>query len=576
MNPRVSRSQRPGEQGDRVPDRQDRRQARRRLPARRDPQRHHPRDPRLLRADDRLRRHQDPPLGVREVPRGRRRPDHPDEVRRRGHGDRPDLPRVVPEGPARAWRSAGSASAATRRTSGGPTAQPTEDEIKAKLATPNAERVWYIRYALLAGMTIEQIHALTGIDPWFLANIRELVELEGRLRAVGEPGGRRRRPRSARRSGTASPTASSRTSGTSTEAEVRRDRQRRGIEAVFKLVDTCAAEFEAVTPYYYSTYEDEDEARVGDRPRVVILGGGPNRIGQGIEFDYCCCQAAFALRADGLRGRHGQLEPRDRQHRLRHLRPPLLRAADGRGRAQHLRARRADRRDRPVRRPDPAEPGQGARGGRACRSSARAPRASTWPRTASGSASSSTGSACGRRPTASATELRRGAADRRADRLPGASSGPSFVLGGRAMEIVYDEPSLARYMTEAVEASPEHPVLIDKFLEDASEVDVDAVCDGKRTIVGGVMEHIEEAGIHSGDSACAIPPFSLAAEVVAELEAADLRPGRGAGRPRTDEHPVRRQGWRGLRPGGQPAGLADGAVRLEGHRPEPGAGRRRG
>ena len=149
---------------------------------------------------------------------------------------------------------------------------------------------------------------------------------------------------------------------------------------------------------------------------------------------------------------------------------------------------------------------------------------------------------------------------------------PSFVLGGRAMEIVYDEPSLARYMAEAVEASPEHPVLIDKFLEDASEVDVDAVCDGARTIVGGVMEHIEEAGIHSGDSACAIPPFSLSRRDRRRAEAADLRPGRGAERPRPDEHPVRRQGRRDLRPGGQPAGLADRAVRLEGDRPEPGQG----
>ena len=153
---------------------------------------------------------------------------------------------------------------------------------------------------------------------------------------------------------------------------------------------------------------------------------------------------------------------------------------------------------------------------------------------------------------------------------------PSFVLGGRAMEIVYDEPSLDRYMAEAVEASPEHPILIDKFLEDAIEVDVDAVCDGERTIIGGVMEHIEEAGIHSGDSACAIPPFSLPPEVVAQAQGADLRPGRGAEGPRSDEHSVRRQGWRNLRSGGQSAGVADGAVRVEGHRAEPGAGGRAG
>ena len=218
--------------------------------------------------------------------------------------------------------------------------QPSEDEIKAKLATPNAERVWSIRYALLAGLSVEQIHALTGIDPWFLANIAELVELEGRLRAVRSlEEADDALVREAKQNGFSDRQLA--TLWGTTEAEVRRDRQRRGIVAVFKLVDTCAAEFEAVTPYYYSTYEREDEARIGDKPRVVILGGGPNRIGQGIEFDYCCCQAAFALAGRRLRSGHGQLQPRDREHRLRHLGPAVLRAADGRGRAEHLRARRA-------------------------------------------------------------------------------------------------------------------------------------------------------------------------------------------------------------------------------------------
>ena len=176
--------------------------------------------------------------------------------------------------------------------------QPGEDEIKSKLATPNAERIWSIRYALLAGLSIEQIHALTGIDPWFLANLAELVELEGRLRQVEslEEAGDDLLLE-AKQNGFSDRQLA--TLWATTEAEIRRDRKRRGISAVFKLVDTCAAEFEAVTPYYYSTYEQEDEARIGERPRVVILGGGPNRIGQGIEFDYCCCQAAFALRADG-------------------------------------------------------------------------------------------------------------------------------------------------------------------------------------------------------------------------------------------------------------------------------------
>ena len=149
---------------------------------------------------------------------------------------------------------------------------------------------------------------------------------------------------------------------------------------------------------------------------------------------------------------------------------------------------------------------------------------------------------------------------------------PSFVLGGRAMEIVYDEPSLDRYMAVAVEASPEHPILIDKFLEDAIEVDVDAVCDGERTIVGGVMEHIEEAGIHSGDSACAIPPFSLPNEVIAQAQGADLCSGRGAECSWSHEYSICREGWRNLCPGGQPARIAHGTVCVKGHRAEPGSG----
>jgi len=397
----------------------------------------------------------------------------------------------------------------------GTDAQPGLDEIKAKLATPNADRVWYIRYALLAGLDLDQIHALTHIDPWFLHNLRQLVELEGRLRAVP---GLELAPdeliREAKRDGFAD-----RQLGflwNATEAEVRRDRQRRGIEAVFKLVDTCAAEFAAVTPYYYSTYEDEDESRVGAKPRVVILGGGPNRIGQGIEFDYCCCQAAFALRADGFEVVMVNSNPEtvstdyDTSDSL--FFEPLtvedvLNVCD---------------RVKPV--------GVIVQfGGQTPLNLARALEAAGVPIV--GTSPDSIDLAEDRErfrlvidrlglkqtPNASATHYDE--ARRIAERIGyPVVVRPSFVLGGRAMEIVYDEPSLARYITEAVAASPEHPILIDKFLEDAIEVDVDAVCDGERTIVGGVMEHIEEAGIHSGDSACAIPPFSLSAETVRRLK----------------------------------------------------------
>ena len=176
--------------------------------------------------------------------------------------------------------------------------QPTDDEIKSKLAIPNTERIWYLRYAILAGMDVDQIHAITGIDPWFLSSLEELVNVEAQLREVHSlEEARDDLIALAKRNGFSDRQLA--TLWETTEQAVRLDRQRRGIHAVFKLVDTCAAEFEAVTPYYYSTYEREDEARVGDKPRIMILGGGPNRIGQGIEFDYCCCQAAFALKRDG-------------------------------------------------------------------------------------------------------------------------------------------------------------------------------------------------------------------------------------------------------------------------------------
>ena len=393
--------------------------------------------------------------------------------------------------------------------------QPTDDEIRSRLAIPNTERVWYIRYAFLAGMDVDCVHTITGIDPWFLASIEELVQLEGRLRqARSLQEASDELIRLAKQNGFSDRQLA--TLWETTEGEVRRDRQRRGIHAMFKLVDTCAAEFEAVTPYYYSTYEREDEARVGDQPRVVILGGGPNRIGQGIEFDYCCCQAAFALKADGFEVVMVNSNPEtvstdyDTSDRL--FFEPLT-VEDVLNICERIQP-------------------QGVIvqfGGQTPLNLAKALEAAGVP--IIGTSPESIDLAEDRErfrlvierlglrqpPNASATRCEE--ARRIAERIGyPVVVRPSFVLGGRAMEIVYDQHSLDRYMTEAVEASPEHPILIDKFLEDAIEVDVDAVCDGVRTIVGGVMEHIEEAGIHSGDSACAIPPFSLPESIIAELK----------------------------------------------------------
>jgi carbamoyl-phosphate synthase large subunit len=393
--------------------------------------------------------------------------------------------------------------------------RPSIDEIKSRLASPNTDRVWYIRYAILAGMSVDEISRLTGIDPWFVANLHELVEVERRLRAVRTMDeASDALVREAKRNGFSDQQLA--TLWGVSEAEIRRDRQARGINAVFKLVDTCAAEFEAVTPYYYSTFEDEDESRVGDRPRVVILGGGPNRIGQGIEFDYCCCQAAFALKADGFEVVMVNSNPEtvstdyDTSDRL-YFEP--LTVEDVLSICERV---------QPM--------GVVVQfGGQTPLNLARALEAAGVP--IIGTSPESIDLAEDRErfrlvierlglrqpPNGSATHYDE--ARRIAERIGyPVVVRPSFVLGGRAMEIVYDEPSLARYIEQAVEASPEHPVLIDKFLEDASEVDVDAVCDGTRTVVGGVMEHIEEAGIHSGDSACAIPPFSLPESVVAELK----------------------------------------------------------
>ena len=221
-----------------------------------------------------------------------------------------------------------------------------------QLTVPNAERIFAIRHAMMAGFTVEEIHGMTGIDPWFLHNLRQLVEEEDRYwtKPASIP------LRRAKKLGFSDRQLAHLTGGGLTEANIREQRKAADLLPTYRLVDTCAAEFEAYTPYYYSTYGDEDETRGGEKRKVMILGGGPNRIGQGIEFDYCCCHAAFALEGGRFRDDHGQLEPGNGFHRLRHQRQTVFRAADARRRAQHLRARKVLGRHRAVWRPDAAQP----------------------------------------------------------------------------------------------------------------------------------------------------------------------------------------------------------------------------
>jgi carbamoyl-phosphate synthase large subunit len=404
---------------------------------------------------------------------------------------------------------------ADKKDTWGTPLQPTRDDIVSSLATPNADRIWFVRLAMLDGMTIDEIHDLTSIDRWFLDHLAEIVAVENRLREIPNLAScSDTLLREAKREGF-SDRQLAHIWGLG-EMEVRRYREGRGIKAVYKLVDTCAAEFEAYTPYYYSTYEEEDEARVGENPRIVILGGGPNRIGQGIEFDYCCCQAAFALRKANFEVVMVNSNPEtvstdyDTSDSL--FFEPLT-AEDVINICERV---------KPV--------GVIVQfGGQTPLNLARALEAAGVP--ILGTTPESIDLAEDRdrfREVLNQLKLKQTPNDSATNtdqaRRIAESIGypvlvrPSFVLGGRAMEIVYDEASLIRYMTEAVNASPDHPVLIDKFLEDAIEVDVDALSDGSRTIVAGVMEHIEEAGIHSGDSACAIPPYSLSTDLIDELK----------------------------------------------------------
>ncbi len=391
--------------------------------------------------------------------------------------------------------------------------------LHSMLRTPNSDRMWYLGDAFRSGMTIEQIHELTYIDPWFLHNIRQIIEMEQTLIAAkslfDKSAGDELSDllRQAKQYGFSDKRLA--TLWSTNEKDVRALRKARGVRPVYKRVDTCGAEFEAFTPYLYSTYEEECEAAPSNRKKIIILGGGPNRIGQGIEFDYCCVHGVFALADDGFETIMVNCNPEtvstdyDTSDRLYFepltfedvleiveleqpegvivqfggqtplklavaleeagvpiigTSPDAIDRAEDRERFQDL-----------LHKLDLLQPENGI--ARSFDEAEKIAERVTYP-----------------------VVVR-----------------PSYVLGGRAMEIVHDVDQLRNYMQHAVKASPEHPILIDKFLEHAIEVDVDALCDGKEVVIGGIMQHIEEAGIHSGDSACALPPFSLDKKIVDEI-----------------------------------------------------------
>ena len=389
--------------------------------------------------------------------------------------------------------------------------------VRSALQTPHPDRVWHVADAMRLGVSVEELAALTRIDPWFLDQIHELVEFERRLGAATSS----LDPDllwEAKRLGFSDERLAQLT-GVET-GELRRRRAAGSSHGAahgvtYKRVDTCAAEFEAHTPYLYSTYEGQCESRPTDRRKVMILGGGPNRIGQGIEFDYCCVHAAFALREEGFETIMVNCNPEtvstdyDTSDRL-YFEPlteeDVLNIVD---------------RERPI--------------GVVVQFGGQTPHKLALPLARAGV--KILGTSPDQIDRAEDRERFRSLLVQLGLRQPDSGMArsveeaaraaakigypvmvrPSYVLGGRAMQIVFHEPGLLDYMASAVKASPNHPVLIDKYLEDAIEIDVDAISDGRQVVVAGIMEHIEEAGVHSGDSACSLPPYTLEGDMVAEI-----------------------------------------------------------
>ncbi|HEY5644872.1 MAG TPA: carbamoyl-phosphate synthase large subunit [Pseudomonadales bacterium] len=380
------------------------------------------------------------------------------------------------------------------------------DILCRELSNPGAERIWYIGDAYRAGMTLEEIHDLSNIDPWFLAEIRDLLEAEAALEGVALDSLDRQRLYRLKQQGF-SDARLARLLGTS-ESEVRGRRHELGIRPVYRRVDTCAAEFPATTAYMYSTYEEECEAAPSDRRKIMVLGGGPNRIGQGIEFDYCCVHAALAMREDGYETIMVNCNPEtvstdyDTSDRL-YFEPVTLEdvlAIVDVEKPEGVIVQFGGQ--TPLKLVDDLEKAGVPIIGTSPDSIDRAEDRERFQ-------SLITKLGLKQPSNRTAVDAQSAVAGAREVGFPIVVR-PSYVLGGRAMEIVYNEEELIRYMVAAVTVSNDSPVLLDRFLDNAVEVDVDAVSDGQRVVIGAIMEHIEQAGVHSGDSACALPPYRLA------------------------------------------------------------------
>ncbi len=410
-----------------------------------------------------------------------------------------------------------------------PNSQKEKEALLRALRTPSPQRYLHLAEAIRLGASVEELHTVSQIDPWFIRQMEEIVKEENELIALSSDvvnciKVEKKNPSQSKK--LARKIKEAKQYGFSDyqlakiwgidELDVRNLRKKLGIVPTYLLVDTCAAEFEAYTPYYYSTYEEEDEIILSDKPRIIVLGGGPNRIGQGIEFDYCCVHAVFALHDAGYETVMVNCNPEtvstdydtsdrlffepitfeDVMNIIERVQPQGVIVQFG-GQTPLNIAQQLEKAGAPII-------------GTSAWNIARAEDRKLFREVVD-----KLNLLQPENDTARSFEEALSIAERIGYPVV---VRPSFVLGGRAMEIVYDADSLKKYMEYAVEASPEHPILIDKFLEDAIEMDVDAIADGEQVIIGGVMQHIEEAGVHSGDSACILPPYDLPSDIIEEIK----------------------------------------------------------